>query len=113
MCVKPAEWTTDTNTGKENIVLEKSMSTLNHDINQQKCRNIGGHLPESRDEQENLFLDSLSTDSFLLGIKKNPEDQWVYDSDKKEEAPFLGKHMGIVYLWYVIEATSSLDSGLV
>ena len=46
------------------------------------CGNIGGHLPEPRDEQENLFLDSLGADTFVLGINdKMVEGQWVFDTD--------------------------------
>ena len=70
----------DPRTGKKYMVLDTP--TLNHDINQQTCRNIGGHLPEPRDEQENLFLDSLASEMFLLGINDSQvEGQWVYASD--------------------------------
>ena len=72
----------DPRTGKEYMVLERSTSTLNHNINQEKCKNIGGHLPEPRDEQENLFLDSLAAERFALGINyNNVDDQWVFESD--------------------------------
>ena len=72
----------DPQTGKEYIVLEMSASTLNHDVNQELCRNIGGHLPEPRNKQENLFLDSFDADTFALGINnKNAEGQWVFDWD--------------------------------
>ena len=72
----------DPRTGKEYMVLEMSASTLNHDTNQEKCRKIEGHLPEPRDEQDNLFLDSLGAERFVLGINdKKVEGQWVFDSD--------------------------------
>ena len=76
-----AEWKKEPSSGKEYTLLEKSTLTLNHDINQQKCRVIGGHLPEPKDEQENQFLHSFNAQRFLLGINKNAKDQWIYDSD--------------------------------
>ena len=75
------EWITDTNTGKEYSLLEMSTATLDHDINHQKCRDIGGHLPEPKDAAENAFLDVYSSHRFLLGIQK-VSNQWVYDSDQ-------------------------------
>ena len=70
----------DPRTGKKYIVLETS--TLKHDVNQETCVKKGGHLPEPRDEQENLFLDSLGADMFVLGINdKTVEAEWVFDSD--------------------------------
>ena len=75
-------WVADPRTGKEYMVLEMSASTLNHDTNQEKCRKIEGHLPEPRDEQDNLFLDSLGAERFVLGINDNKvEGQWVFESD--------------------------------
>ena len=73
-------WVTDPNTGKEYIVLDTS--THHHDINQETCRNIGGHLPEPRNQQENLFLNSLGSDQFILGINdQQTEGHWVFDTD--------------------------------
>ena len=72
---------TDRITGKEYIVLEKSTFTLNSHVNQQKCHNIGGKLPEPKNEHENLFLDRFNTERFLLGIHRNAADQWAFDSD--------------------------------
>ena len=70
----------DPRTRKEYIVLETS--TLHHEMNQETCVKKGGYLPEPRDEQENLFLDSLGADTFVLGINdKAVEGQWVFDSD--------------------------------
>ena len=69
---------TDPRSKKQYIVLETS--TLNHDVNQATCRNNGGYLPEPRDEEENLFLDSLGSDKFVLGIRQ-VNGQWVFDSD--------------------------------
>ena len=76
------EWITDTNTGKEYSLLEMSTATLDHDINHQKCRDIGGHLPEPKDAAENAFLDVYSPHRFLLGIQRNVANQRVYDSDQ-------------------------------
>ena len=76
-----AEYVTDPRTKKQYIVLETS--TLNHDVNQATCRNNGGYLPEPRDEEENLFLDSLGSDKFVLGIRQ-VNGQWVFDSDESE-----------------------------
>ena len=74
------EWVADPRTGKKYMVLETT--THDHDINQETCRNIGAHLPEPRDEQENLFLDSLGSDTFVLGITDEAvEGQWVFESD--------------------------------
>ena len=71
---------TDPRTGKKYIILETT--THDHAINQEPCRNLGAHLPEPRDEQENLFLDSLGADTFILGITDEAEEgQWVFDSD--------------------------------
>ena len=55
---------------------------LVHDDNQQMCQDLGGFLPEPRDEKENQFLDSLDADTFLLGLTdKVSEGHWVWDSD--------------------------------
>ena len=75
------QWITDPNTGKEYSLPEMSTADLVHDVNHQKCRNIGGHLPEPKDAAENAFLDVYSSHRFLLGIQK-VSNQWVYDSDQ-------------------------------
>ena len=72
------DYVTDLRTGKQYIVLDTN--TLNHDVNQATCSNIGGHLPEPKDEQENLFLDSLGSDKFVMGIKQ-VQDEWVFVTD--------------------------------
>ena len=55
---------------------------MDYNTNQQTCKNIGGHLPEPRNEQENLFLNSLGSEMFTLGINdEEVEGQWVFDSD--------------------------------
>ena len=60
----------------------QDIDDLVHDHNQQVCHNLGGFLPEPRDEQENTFLDSLGTSAFLLGMSdRGQEGQWVWDSD--------------------------------
>ena len=70
----------DPRTGKEYIVVKTS--TLKHDVNQEKCKEMGGYLPEPRDELENKFLDSLGSEMFLLGINdEKDEGQWVYNTD--------------------------------
>ena len=76
----PYEWITDTRSGKQYAVVENITSTLNHDINQQKCIDIDGHLPEPKTIQDNLFLDSLGTNRFLLGIRYT-EGHFIYESD--------------------------------
>ena len=55
---------------------------LVHDDNQQVCHDLGGFLPEPRDEGENQFLDSLGTGTFVLGLTdRDVEGQWIWDSD--------------------------------
>ena len=80
-------WVTDTRTKKEYQVLERWTSTLDHDTNQNKCKMIGGHLPEPKDLQEHLFVDSLNATRFLLGIKRNGAGQWLYESDGSPPSP--------------------------
>ena len=70
----------DHQTQKEYIILERLTSTLSRNTNQQKCRNIGGKLPEPKNEHENLFLDGLDAYRFVLGIKRYG-GQWVFDID--------------------------------
>ena len=78
--MSPVNWVTDTRTGKQYLVLDTDH--LVHDDLQQVCHNIGGFLPEPRDERENQFLDSLATDMFTLGMSdKLVEGEWVWDSD--------------------------------
>ena len=72
----------DPRTGKQYISLDTE--TLNHDINQEICRTVGGHLPEPRDEGENLFLSRLGADRrFVLGMKedKGIKPKYSFDSD--------------------------------
>ena len=39
-------------------------------------------MPEPRDEQENLFIDSLGSEMLMLGINDEAvEGTWVFDSD--------------------------------
>ena len=53
-----------------------------YDDNQRTCHKHGGFLPEPRDEGENLFLDSLGSNMFALGMTdKVSEGQWVWESD--------------------------------
>ena len=75
------QYVTDPRTKKEYFVRETS--TLNHDVNQEICKKNGGILPEPRDEGENLFLDSLGSDKFVLGIRQ-VQGHWVFDSDGSE-----------------------------
>ena len=70
---------TDERTGKQYIVLPTT--TLIYDINQKSCEDIGAHLPEPKDQQENYFLNSLGSEKFVLGIKKVGQNEWVFDSD--------------------------------
>ena len=39
-------------------------------------------MPEPINEQENMFLLSLTAHMFLLGIKKIAGNRWVYDSNQ-------------------------------
>ena len=56
--------------------------SFSHDRCQDLCQNLGGKLPEPRNEIENNFLDSLDICNFVLGINdKEVEGQWVFDSD--------------------------------
>ena len=74
------DWVADPKTGKKYLILETP--TLNHDINQKTCKKYNGHLPEPKNEHDNLFLNSLGTETFLLGINdKRVDGQWVFDSD--------------------------------
>ena len=50
--------------------------------NQQACHDLGGFLPEPRDERENQFLDILRPGTFVLGMTdKLQEGQWRWESD--------------------------------
>ena len=69
---------TDPSTGKQYIVL--NTTTLNHDVNEDICTNLGGHLPEPKNPQENMFLNNLGSAMFPLGIRR-VEGQWRYDND--------------------------------
>ena len=70
----------DESTGKQYLVLDTNH--LAHDDLQQECHNLGGFLPEPRNEQENTFLDSLGVDTFVLGMTdRDVEGQWVWESD--------------------------------
>ena len=91
----PYEWITDTRSGKQYAVVENITSTLNHDINQQKCIDIDGHLPEPKTIQDNLFLDSLGSNTFLLGIRYT-EGHFIYESDGSvlERSAFSGVSWG-------------------
>ena len=62
----PGQWITDARTGKQYLVLDTD--DIKHDQVQQQCHIHGGFLPEPRDEKDNQFLDSLDTDTFLLGL---------------------------------------------
>ena len=74
------DWITDARTGKQYMV--QDTDDLVYDVNKQACQNLGGFLPEPRDEAENQFLDSLGSHSFMLGLNdKVTEGQWVWDSD--------------------------------
>ena len=75
-----ADWVTDERTGKQYIV--QDTDDLVYDVNKQACQNLGGFLPEPRDEAENQFLDSLGSDMFTLGMTDRVvEGQWVWESD--------------------------------
>ena len=80
----PDYWITDERTGKQYLVLDTD--TLKHDDNQQVCHNLGGRLPEPRDELENTFLDNLGTGTFYLGMVDTARGQWVWDSDRSPVA---------------------------
>ena len=69
---------TDPSTGKQYIVL--NTTTLNHTVNEDICSNHGGHLPEPKNPQENMFLNNLGSAMFPLGIRR-VEGQWRYDND--------------------------------
>ena len=70
-------WQLNVKTGKQYKVLDYA-GDFTHDSYQQKCELEGGKLPEPRDQTDNNFLDSLDTDAFVLGIKKQAEGQWVF-----------------------------------
>ena len=76
-----APWVIDDDrTGKEYKVFDTD--ALIHDQLQQKCENYGGHLPEPRDEWENVFLNNLGSGTFVLGMTDTATDgQWVWESD--------------------------------
>ena len=79
--ISPTDWITDGQTGKQYLVLDLA-GDLVYDDNKQACHDLGGFLPEPRDERENQFLDSLCTDMFQLGLTdRDVEGQWVWDSD--------------------------------
>ena len=74
------DWITDERTGKQYMI--QDTHDLVYDHIQQRCDNLGGFLPEPRDEQENQFLDWLDTDMFALGMTdRKVEGQWVWESD--------------------------------
>ena len=55
---------------------------LVYDDNQQVCQDLGGFLPEPRDERENQFLFSLDAETFSLGMTDRlQEGEWLWDSD--------------------------------
>ena len=67
--------------------------SFSHDRYQDLCQNLGGKLPEPRNEKENKFLETLTThplekldtSNFVLGINdKEVEGQWVFDSDNSQ-----------------------------
>ena len=54
-----------------------------HDVNQDKCRQHGGILPEPRSQEENQFLNNLNTEMFVLGLSDvETEGSWQWDSDR-------------------------------
>ena len=75
-----ADWVVDDNTGKKYLVIDTT--TFAHDVNQDKCLQHGGILPEPRSQEENQFLHDLNSDTFVLGMSdRQTEDSWVWDSD--------------------------------
>ena len=85
--IPPADWSTDERTGKQYLVLDTDH--FKYDVIQQVCHNHGGFLPEPRDQGENLFLDSLGTEMFALGMSDRLEEgRWVWESD---QTPVTGR----------------------
>ena len=74
-----SDWITDERTRKLYLV-DGTVDTFKFDVIQQKCQNKWGFLPEPRNEHENKFLDSLGTEIFALGMRKNGS-QWTWVSD--------------------------------
>ena len=53
------------------------------------CQNVGGMLPEPRDQEENDFLNSLKTHAFYLGLtKETPSRVALGLTDIKHEGTF-------------------------
>ena len=51
------------------------------------CKNLGGMLPEPRNELDNNFLDSISYKSFYLGMRDSSvEGYWAFESDYSKVA---------------------------
>ena len=79
--ISPEDWVTDGQTGKQYMVL--NTDNFKYDEIQQMCHNHGGFLPEPRDQRENLFLDSLGTEMFVLGMTDRlQEGRWIWESDQ-------------------------------
>ena len=67
-------------------------NSLSHDSVTRMCGNIGAILPEPRDAAESDFLDTLTPDTFVLGVSDDvTEDDWVWRSSG---SPVVWSHWG-------------------
>ena len=74
------QWKTDTRTGKQYMVIQSGPKSFSE--SQTMCTELGGYLPEPRDELENNFLDSLTYNIFFLGMTDSVvEGDWRWRTD--------------------------------
>ena len=73
-----ATWIKDKESGKQYTDLKTTV--YSYEEARELCLALGGKLPEPRGYNENLFLDSMGTISFFLGLTKTTGN-WIWDSD--------------------------------
>ena len=73
------DWILDKRTGKKYKLL--STDTLDYTTNRNQCYRHGGILPEPRGIEEIEFLANMDPDLFVLGMRKQPDCSWIWESD--------------------------------
>ena len=73
----------DSRTGKQYVVIESGRKSFSE--SKTICTDLGGYLPEPRDNLENNFLDSLNSKTFYLGMTDSAvEGDWVWQTDSTQ-----------------------------
>ena len=58
-----------------------STDTNDYNKNREKCRQLDSILPEPKSYEDMEFLTNMDADLFVLGMRKQPDCSWVWDSD--------------------------------